>query len=326
MNYEELLRTALSEGISISTLASREDLLGMAGSESEEIRADLAKVLAQDDAFELSRELLLRLARDEDDLVRLEAIDSLCGFPGEETEKVFCDALNDGDELIRMYAAAGIGEVSAQDGEAILRAALKTETSPHARLGMWEGLYRLGFQEGLGRMMALYETEDYRLQCAVLHGLAGIADRENQAELRAFADRVDSPELSAAIADGVKDLRKALAALDRVIKPLEPGEARVFQLDKDGVFEVICETLLEKSAEYFNLKEPDENGSDHMLNIDWEQETGTLTCVAMGDEDMFRKVDFDKLREMGVGKTASVYTQAYWKSVSMDEIELKQSH
>lgn len=217
MNFEELLHTALSEGISISTMASREALLTMAKSESKEIRADLAEVLAWDDDFELSRELLHRLAGDEDDLVRLEAIDSISGFSGEKTEAVLRKALTDEDALIRMYAAAGLGEVFGRDGESLLRAALEKETVPHARLGMWEGLYRLGLQEGLGQMMALYETEDYLLQCAVLHSLAGIADRENQTELRAFADRVDSPELCAAVADGVKDLRSALVCVQESV-------------------------------------------------------------------------------------------------------------
>ena len=109
---------------------------------------------------------------DTDELVRLQAAESIEKRAGVRTLSTLRLALRDPSPLVRSYVAAAIGRAGAKRDRALLRARARSESSDTARLGFYEGLWLLGGRNVLIRAMRLLNSRDYRVRSATARALA----------------------------------------------------------------------------------------------------------------------------------------------------------
>lgn len=196
--------------VPLSTVLSPNDLVRLETHPSEFVRVALAKALVYDAEGPLTVELLCRLARDPDALVRAEAMDSLSECPCDHSYTTLRQALDDPDELVRKYAAFGVGylgrSIAPADAEALLRRAAAADPSEHAQVGIWEGLYLLGAPERLEPLLALFRSEDYQIQCSVLHALEDCLNWQNLPRILDFLNSLELSQYGRAVASTAERL------------------------------------------------------------------------------------------------------------------------
>lgn len=111
---------------------------------------------------------------DPDELVRVQAAETI----GARAERELCEhlraALRDSSPLVRSYAAAAIGSVGGPADRAVLRERLSCEKSDTARVGFVEALWLLGDRQTLNEALNLLNSDDYRVRCAISRTLANI--------------------------------------------------------------------------------------------------------------------------------------------------------
>lgn len=83
-------------------------------SNSAEVRASVAKALIWDAGNPSAEMILHLLVKDSDNLVRIEALDSLSQFPSIAIYKIFRNSIFDENEVIQSYAIMGLGEVGSK--------------------------------------------------------------------------------------------------------------------------------------------------------------------------------------------------------------------
>ena len=177
-------------GKSLCESVDVERLKYYASHELQEVRMWTARALSSDAGNEDALEYLCVLAHDEDAGVRVEAVDSLCNFASQKSFDVLSQAIEDDDEIVRMYAAFSIGHVganiSSDIAKSILRHAEEVEVFEHPRVGIFQGQYTLGDENALNKLLAMMQTNDYQIQCAVLNSLEEILDKRNAHKIRQF--------------------------------------------------------------------------------------------------------------------------------------------
>ena len=120
-----------------------------------------------------SHKALATALQDADELVRLQAAESIAARADRRTVSTLRVALGDASALVRSYAAAALGRVGTRADRALLRTRLRRETSDAARLGFLEGLWLLGDRTVLGSAIGLLDSHDYRVRCATARALGG---------------------------------------------------------------------------------------------------------------------------------------------------------
>lgn len=187
---ESFLLECFKKGISPLRYFSIEYLGDLIQSDSEELRSTLAKSLCYGDTRAVP--LLVGLSRDEEELVRLEAIDSLINYPCEESYLTFCNGTNDESDLVRAYSFWGLsvasGEKYIHDARMRLRTAAIAEHDPRMLVDIYAGLYILGDKERLDDLMELFDEGNYLVKCAVIHTLEEIATEDNIDRLMLFLE------------------------------------------------------------------------------------------------------------------------------------------
>lgn len=197
----------------------RHKALELSIAEDASLRSWVAKSLVWDAKDPFAAQLLCQLARDDDMLVRVEALDSLSASRNHNWIPTFRHALGDSEELVRMYAAIGLAEVcqgqpeQVSEAQTVLQRALALEENCHARIGILEGLYVLGQRNMLTELFRQLDNSDYHIRCAVLNTLDSILDRENREQIGAFLHSLDLSEEVAAVSSTVARLLKRCSPL-----------------------------------------------------------------------------------------------------------------
>lgn len=178
-----------------------------------EIRSIVAKALVWASENEGSARLLHKLAQDEDLLVRLEAIDSLSAYSDKESMTILQNALDDPDELIRMYSAIGFSRIcqriaEIEYGTRILQHYLNIEKCDIVKIALFEGLYVLGDFSKLENIINMFECEDYHIKCFIINSLIEIINYKNYNDIIQFIDRVNLMEVEPAVSSSIACLRK----------------------------------------------------------------------------------------------------------------------
>jgi len=62
---------------------------------------------------------------------------------------------------------------------------------------------------------------------------------------------------------------------------LKKGEARVIRIGKDTMFEFLCETMMEKGCEYFDLHDL----TKVTFQMNWDHDANEFTCVVCNSEE-----------------------------------------
>lgn len=216
-NFEEILTLLMDchdQERALSTILNNDQMKSLINHEDAEIRSWVAKALVHDGDSPCTEEYLLCLLKDPEEDVRLEALDSLSIFPSDRVFTEFCRALSEKDPLLRSYAAYGVGAVGCAidptEAKKQLAAALEKEENDFARLGFYEGLYRLGEQEALLRIFALFDNDDYHIQCAVLNVLGEILDESNYEPISNFVSTIEKREYPKSVFESLRKLMRLL--------------------------------------------------------------------------------------------------------------------
>lgn len=217
MNEEKIVDMLIESydiGRSLSSCLDVNFLNYLASCDLDDIRIWLAKALINDDSESVAVQLLCELSQDKEPLVRAEAVDSLRVFVCQESFHALRVAIRDSDELVRAYAVFGIAMVGETidpvKTQNILQDLIATEDSFHVLIGAYEGLYLLGQKDYLAELFNLFKSDNYSVQCSVLHALEDILDCENRKQIQTFLTSLSLSEYPYAVSDTILQVKQRI--------------------------------------------------------------------------------------------------------------------
>ncbi len=160
-------------------------LINLSHHDDSEIRAYVAELLALANGVEAER-TLINLSNDEDELVRVNACDSLSTFATTNSyEQLLKCILNDQSLLVKKYAILSLIDimnyVNVDKNELnMLFGNLTQKDDISISASGFKGLYMMGDKEHLNNIINLLTAEDYRDRCTVINILADIMENDNQ--------------------------------------------------------------------------------------------------------------------------------------------------
>ena len=213
--YSQTLMNTYERQLLLSDRYSPYMLWKLAKSKGDIVRSDLARALVYDTESKVSLDILCKLAKDKDALVRAEAIDSLSRFCCERSYRVMKSALMDSDSYVRKYASFGLAWIGKSlspisTGE-ILFEREKRENNVHGLVGIYEGLYILGYENYLNKLIDLFAVHDYQIQCSVLNSLSEIVNKENKSIIKSFVETVKKAHYPKAVEYALLNLENIVA-------------------------------------------------------------------------------------------------------------------
>lgn len=153
--------------------------------EDDYIRANVARILVNLND-EKSEEILMRLAYDNDSLVRTEACDSFCLSKSLTIyEKLKHIARTDRNGMVRGYAISSLGDIAFRidkqnDLVKFLESQLVNEKVEFTKINIYTVLYSLGDNDYLDKLLATINTKRYQNRCAVVNNLFEVVDECNK--------------------------------------------------------------------------------------------------------------------------------------------------
>lgn len=190
--------------------------VALSKSRDEEVRIELARGLAHDAGNPMAERILCYLSRDKEELVRINAVDSMGSFPSKACAERLKQALQDKSALVRAYAALSLADIGSTLGAAeirrILRQRLTTEADPIVLAAIYGNLLFLG-EDCLRQLHDLFLHGDYHVQCWVLRALDEAVRPENRQAIRRFVDVVRGGEYPTPVSDRLADLTDRLNIL-----------------------------------------------------------------------------------------------------------------
>ena len=179
-------------------------LLQLSQSKVSEIRAYVAEllVLSQDSEAEKT---LIKLCDDEDELVRINACDSLAMFPSIDTYSRLIKSANDDDSmLVKEYAILSITDIinsiEINDDEFKNLLILYSNSKKTCiRAACNKGLYVLGDDKRLNELIRLLKSNNYQDRCTVLNILKDIISEKNKNYILSAVKQLQQTEDSDAV-------------------------------------------------------------------------------------------------------------------------------
>jgi len=187
---EKIIRLNEYNGISVLTEEDFLVLTELSFDKDSYIRSLVAPLLV-DFINEKSKVILLRLAQDEDLLVRTEAYDSLAAFSFADVASFLETAVKaEKDYLARSYAILSWIDVSLSlhydvSGNIVSLKKLKNkETSALCQLSYSYALYMCGENGMLEEILSFFMNDDYHVRCAAIALLGDIIDESNETHIK----------------------------------------------------------------------------------------------------------------------------------------------
>lgn len=166
-------------------LSDIEILINLSHHNDSEIRAYVAELLALANDIEAER-TLITLSKDDDELVRVNACDSLSTFATTNSyEQLLKCILNDQSLLVKKYAILSLIDimnyvnVDRNELNMLFGNLTQKDDISISALG-FKGLYMMGDKEHLNDIINLLTAEDYRDRCTVINILEDIMENDNQ--------------------------------------------------------------------------------------------------------------------------------------------------
>lgn len=179
-------------------------LLKLSKSDDSEIRAYVAELLVLGIGHE-SEKVLIDMCMDDDELVRVNACDSLSAFATVDVyhNLVNC-ALNDKSILVRNYALLSLTDIiNSVDVDKNKIKNLFLDVSKNKEVAVlaacFKGLYILGEKEYLEKLLDLVATPNYQDKCAVINTLGDILTIENNDCIISELKKIMKSETSEAV-------------------------------------------------------------------------------------------------------------------------------
>lgn len=145
------------------------------------IRSEVARILVNS-TCERDENILLKLSKDKNSLVRAEACDSLSISRSKNAAKVLVNTLKkDQSGMVRAYAIHSLGSISKKlhnegDIKNLIKKILKKEKSNLAKISAFKVLYCLEDKENLSFLINRVNAKKYQNRCAVINCLEEISD------------------------------------------------------------------------------------------------------------------------------------------------------
>jgi len=105
-------------------------------------------------------------------LVRIEALESIVQIDDRSALSLIVGLLQDGEALVRSYAAWAIAVFRGKKHVSAIRKALRSETEEVARRGFRQALFDLGDSEQLPAILEFLSSQNYLVRCACANGIA----------------------------------------------------------------------------------------------------------------------------------------------------------
>ncbi len=186
------------------------NLVSFAKSKNELIRSWAAELLVNR-YTEQSEEILYHLTYDRCDIVRLDAVDSLCIGKQLKSLQRLEYLFEDSDYLIRGYAVLShydvtvniYGENYNADNRYIdlMKGLLASEESAWVKVCIFNNLYLCGYEPGLDKIADILDEaagdSDFEVVWCVLHTMDDLLDSDNEAFINEMARKVYSSLLPA---------------------------------------------------------------------------------------------------------------------------------
>ena len=120
---------------------------------------------------EHAKKMLLQLLRDSNELVQVEALDSLASFPSEETFDAVITHLTSRHPLVRSYTYLCIGEICPKEKreEVLLSLQEITEKNTNSKIGLLFCLVQLGERDKINDLLKMISRCNYRNKIAILN-------------------------------------------------------------------------------------------------------------------------------------------------------------
>jgi len=117
---------------------------------------------------------LIRKLEDPNELVRIQAVESMVAIGDKKTLPKLWKAIHDPSPLVRSYAGGAIGSLGRKADIKRLGITLKKERSATAKIGILQALFELGETSVLPSIFELLKSKDYRVRCAVTNTLCDV--------------------------------------------------------------------------------------------------------------------------------------------------------
>lgn len=184
---------------------------------SEAVSALINAYSTDDDIFGL-----IDMCDDEDELVRIEVYDALSQCCGDRiTECLFNAVISEKSQLARCFAILAWADITANhaskykdySGDIDFITSLLKENeisnSEHCLLSCQYALYRFGCSESLEKMLSFLESNDYTIQCSVIHHFMDIVKESDISRVKERLELLEKENSPHAVKSTIFDfLRK----------------------------------------------------------------------------------------------------------------------
>ncbi len=178
-----------------------------------EIKAYVAELLVIAKGVEAEK-ILIYLCNDADEIVRVNACDSLSMFPSENSYSCLLKkVLDDVSVLVKTYAVLSIldiinyVEIDTGKLKCLLNANLNSKET-NLRAACYKGLYILGEDKQLGKLIELLNSDKYNDRCMVLNMLETVLTEKNKCYILSAIQNLCKTERSIAV----------ISVIDRILK------------------------------------------------------------------------------------------------------------
>lgn len=191
-------------------------LVDLAHSDDSEIRAYVADLLVIAKGL-VAEQTLISLCGDDDELVRVNACDSLSKFGSEETYDALkkC-AYEDSSDLVKQYAIVSIIDimeiVHIRQSELVelFEYAVKAKQSHGLQIIGHKGLYLIGKKSHLMCLSQYLNDENYHIRCTAVNELVNVANGENVSDIRDWLSDLSKTEKTVAVQSTIDAALKQL--------------------------------------------------------------------------------------------------------------------
>ena len=193
-NYTEIQNKSVDEKLNIveaiSSLNNFSDddfvvLEYLSLDEDSEVRAKVAEILVFSESSKAEK-ILIKLLMDKDELVRVNACDSLCTSNSIEVLNLLKNVVSkDKSNLVKGYASMSIADIassidiSKSEFVDFFKQLIKKEKSGWVKIHFYKALYLLGDNSSLEMILNGLNSNSYRNRCAVVNILDELVSSEN---------------------------------------------------------------------------------------------------------------------------------------------------
>ncbi len=183
--------------------------------EEAEIRAYAAEILVCG-GTKNGEEALIRLCKDKDELVRVNACDSLSAYADEPAyEALLYSALHDDSVLVKEYALLSLGDMAGKtaiDESGLRKVFIKLSEKQNLRIAAacFRGLCLLGETSHLQDLLQLFKCADYQEQCTMIRMLEDVITPSTQASVIQALTNLQKSKLDSVVISEIDRLLEKL--------------------------------------------------------------------------------------------------------------------